>query len=116
MKKSGFTLAEVLITLGIIGVVAALATPALNSAYQKSKVSPTLRKFINTMETANQHILNDNESTRIRVAVNNSLETYYAELSKYVQGTASDEEYTSFSPKLKKYNDKGVIAYVKFIA
>ena len=56
------------------------------------------------METANQHILNDNESTRIRVAVNNSLETYYAELSKYVQGTASDEEYTSFSSKLKKYN------------
>ena len=31
MKKSGFTLAEVLITLGIIGVVAALTAPALVS-------------------------------------------------------------------------------------
>ena len=29
MKKFGFTLAEVLVTLGIIGVVAALTAPAL---------------------------------------------------------------------------------------
>lgn len=29
MKKQGFTLAEVLITLGIVGVVAALTAPAL---------------------------------------------------------------------------------------
>ena len=30
MKKNGFTLAEVLITLGVIGVVAALTLPLLN--------------------------------------------------------------------------------------
>ena len=33
--KAGFTLAEVLITLGIIGVVAAMTIPTLMTAYQK---------------------------------------------------------------------------------
>lgn len=33
--KKGFTLAEVLITLGIIGVVAAVTIPALVTTYQK---------------------------------------------------------------------------------
>ena len=33
--KFGFTLAEVLITLGIIGVVAALTLPSLVTNYQK---------------------------------------------------------------------------------
>ena len=38
MKKSfGFTLAEVLITLGIIGVVAAMSIPALNAKIQKTE-------------------------------------------------------------------------------
>lgn len=34
MKKYGFTLAEVLITLGIIGVVAALTIPTLMQNYK----------------------------------------------------------------------------------
>ena len=92
MKKSGFTLAEVLITLGIIGLVAALTAPVLVSSFQKNKVGPTLRKFINTMEIANQHILNDNEANRLTVAINNNLETYYTELSKYVQGTTNEDD------------------------
>ncbi len=33
--KNGFTLAEVLITLGIIGIVAAMTMPALIANYQK---------------------------------------------------------------------------------
>ena len=35
MKKYGFTLAEVLITLGIIGVVAAITIPTLVSNYKQ---------------------------------------------------------------------------------
>lgn len=34
-SKKGFTLAEVLITLGIIGVVAALTMPSIIANYQK---------------------------------------------------------------------------------
>lgn len=36
-NSSGFTLAEVLITLGIIGVIAALTLPNLITQYQKKR-------------------------------------------------------------------------------
>lgn len=38
MKKIAFTLAEVLITLGIIGVVAAMTMPVLISNYRESVI------------------------------------------------------------------------------
>ena len=41
----GFTLAEVLITLGIIGIVAALTIPQLISNYQKKVVPIRLKKM-----------------------------------------------------------------------
>lgn len=43
MKKSGFTLAEVLITLGIIGVVAAMTLPAMIQNYKKREVESRLK-------------------------------------------------------------------------
>ena len=54
MKKNGFTLAEVLITLAIIGVVATMTLPALmtNTAEQQAKTG--LRKGINTLTEAAQ--------------------------------------------------------------
>ena len=42
--KKGFTLAEVLITLGIIGVVAAMTMPTVLSNYRKSQVVNGLKK------------------------------------------------------------------------
>ena len=90
--KKGFTLAEVLITLAIIGVVAALTAPALNSAIQKAKVPPTLRKFISTMEVAHEHLLGDSDDNLLSSAVGGTtaaeIETrYFEELKKYVKGT-----------------------------
>ena len=54
MKKNGFTLAEVLITLAIIGVVATMTLPALmtNTAEQQAKTA--LKKGINTLTEAAQ--------------------------------------------------------------
>lgn len=49
MKSNGqiaFTLAEVLITLGIIGVVAALTLPNLIADYRASVVETRLKNFI----------------------------------------------------------------------
>ncbi len=42
-KRFGFTLAEVLITLGIIGIVAALTLPVLISSYKKSQTISKLK-------------------------------------------------------------------------
>lgn len=48
-KKFGFTLAEILVTLGIIGVVAAMAIPQLNTAYQKHKIETRLKYTYSTI-------------------------------------------------------------------
>lgn len=44
-NQKGFTLAEVLITLGIIGVVAALTLPALIQNHKKSETTARLKKI-----------------------------------------------------------------------
>lgn len=53
MKKTfGFTLAEVLITLGIIGVVATLTIPAVITRHQKHVVENRLKKFYTNINQA----------------------------------------------------------------
>lgn len=47
--KFGFTLAEVLITLGIIGVVAALTMPAFIANYQKQATATSVKKAYNEL-------------------------------------------------------------------
>ena len=47
MMKKGFTLAEVLITLGIIGVVAALTLPGIMQSYQKKDYVDQLQRVYN---------------------------------------------------------------------
>ena len=50
--RGAFTLAEVLITLGIIGVVAALTIPTLMANHRKQVVETRLAKFYSTMNQA----------------------------------------------------------------
>lgn len=51
-KFSAFTLAEILITLGIIGVVAALTIPSLIESYQKQATVTKLKNFYSNMYQA----------------------------------------------------------------
>lgn len=53
-RQNAFTLAEVLITLGIIGVVAALTLPTLIQNYQKKETATRLRKIYSEMAQALQ--------------------------------------------------------------
>jgi len=52
MNKKGFTLAEVLITISIIGIVAALTMPVLTASTRKKEVTARLSKFNSIMEQA----------------------------------------------------------------
>lgn len=58
-KKAAFTLAEVLITLGIIGVVAAVTLPTLISNHKKQVYVTQLKKSVSTLEQAFQLALAD---------------------------------------------------------
>ena len=65
MKKNAFTLAEVLITLAIVGVVAAVSLPTLNTNVQKQGLSAQVSKFYNQYTKAIQMYLVDNELDEI---------------------------------------------------
>ncbi len=53
-RRTAFTLAEVLITLGIIGVVAAMTLPSLIAKHQKKVVEARLAKFYSSINQAVQ--------------------------------------------------------------
>ena len=59
--KSGFTLAEVLITLGIIGVVAAIVMPAVMTNYTYKTVGVKLQKFLSQTEGTSRPYVVSNE-------------------------------------------------------
>ena len=54
MKKNGFTLAEVLITLAIIGVVASLTLPSLMTNTAEQQAVTAFRKAVNTLSEVGQ--------------------------------------------------------------
>ena len=58
-RKAAFTLAEVLITLGIIGVVAAMTLPSLIQNYQKKALATQTQKFYSTMSQAVKQYMAD---------------------------------------------------------
>ena len=69
MKKNGFTLAEVLITLGVVGVISAIVMPTFVSRTQTSKIGPKLSKAVAVFEQAAQAVLNDAGSDSLNSAV-----------------------------------------------
>lgn len=72
MKSKGFTLAEVLITITILGVIALLAVPALLTNIQKAKAGPALMRAISILDNANSLMFVERE-------IYNFSETCYGE-------------------------------------
>ena len=100
MKKFGFTLAEVLITLGIIGVVAALATPALVTSAGNAKVGPSLAKAVSTFTTANEMMLAQEEVGSITpgiFAVTGRTVSLWPTLSQYMKGSILENVVMKYS-------------------
>lgn len=60
MKKS-FTLAEVLITLGVIGIIAAMTLPALIAKYQQMVLINMWKKHYASLQNAFSMVLADND-------------------------------------------------------
>ena len=58
-KKKAFTLAEVLVTMGIIGVVAAMTVPNLVKNYQNQALVTALHKFYTEFSQAIQLYMSD---------------------------------------------------------
>lgn len=95
MKKFGFTLAEVLITLGIIGVVAALTAPALTKNAGSAKIGPTLAKFVNTFESACETYMHQEGSSTISETTSDT-KGLMKSLMQYMIMTPYKESYTIY--------------------
>jgi len=77
--KTGFTLAEVLITLSIIGVVAALTVPSLARQYEKIQFRTAFKKQYSTIAQATARLMADNGGTM------NGILTYLNFQNEYCQ-------------------------------
>ena len=79
-RKIAFTLAEVLITLGIIGVVASLTLPSVITKYQKQQTIAQLKKAYSTLDNASR--LSQVENGEMRTW---DKELYHTNIKKYVE-------------------------------
>lgn len=59
--KKGFTLAELLVTLGLLGVIAALTLPSLFNDAANAKIGPSLAKAVATFDQATKALIYENE-------------------------------------------------------
>ena len=73
--KSAFTLAEVLITLGIIGVVASLTMPSLNQKLQDQRNMSALKKGYSVLQQATNLAISEHEGPEYWGMVDNSVES-----------------------------------------
>lgn len=88
LDKSAFTLAEVLITLGIIGVVSALTLPVLVQKYRNNVVETKLKKFYSEI----------NQAIQLSEAEYGAKETWYLDSDAYgMIGDYGDEDATGIS-------------------
>lgn len=84
MRKRGFTIVEVLLTLGIIGVVAALTIPTLSLNYQKKVLGTALATAVSSFETATTTMV-----------VDEAVKDIFA--TKAWKATAAEDEMFSYS-------------------
>lgn len=93
-KKRAFTLAEVLITLAIIGVIAAMTIPTLLTSYNRRNWETRMRKDFSIAVNMCQRAMAEdnveklNETTLYSVLGNEDAAAVRTEVSKYLQTTS----------------------------
>ena len=92
--KSGFTLAEVLITLGIIGVVAALTIPGLMTAHKAARMRSQFLKSYSTVQQVFRQMDADDVSTDIS-SYQGKMGSFYNAFKVYLKGVHECGVYTN---------------------
>lgn len=77
-KKFAFTLSEVLVTLGIIGVISALTVPTLVNNYQRKAQALQLRKIVNDIENSVDMLITEEGKSSF------SATSYYSNLDGFI--------------------------------
>lgn len=90
--KRGYTLAEVLITLAVIGTIATVTLPSLQTNAQRAQVVPVLQKAMNTLRNANQKILLENDARTLKSVCGKN---YHTCLMDVTAGSSIINKYTT---------------------
>lgn len=104
-KKKAFTLAEVLITLAIIGIVAALTIPSLMMKSQDQEFIAGWKKACSTLAQATTQIASENSTSGLwtlddRLSMRNSYMTQLSTIKDCVNGTTDGcSSYTTVSAR-----------------
>ncbi len=99
-----FTLAEVLVTLGIIGVVSAMTVPALMQNHQKKTYVTQIHKVYNELQQAAQQYMTDKNALNLREAgltSNEALDNFVKTYFKVVNDCGSSQQ-PCFASNYKK--------------
>jgi len=101
--RKGFTLAEVLLTLAIIGIVAALTIPSLLNSVNKNNYISGLKKAYSSILTATNQLIEDNGGTmKNLISANNNHNEWLDKYCSILQcvktctiGTVNDNCFTN---------------------
>lgn len=110
-KFKGFTLSEVLITLGIIGIVAAMTIPTLVIKYRKNVLHKQLLKTYSELSQVNTRIIANGDNLLDTASVEERAEL----IMKYFNGKAiidPNSDWETAKAKLTKlYKGKGLYSF-----
>ena len=110
LRKAAFTLAEVLVTLGIIGVVSAMTVPTLMQNYQRQSYVTQLHKTYNEMSQALLRYQTDRNAinlTEAGLTDINSLDSFMKNYFKIVKDCGMDET-ACFGSNYKKIDGSSI--------
>lgn len=110
MNTKAFTLAEVLITLGIIGIVAAMTLPSLIGKYRSKVASVQLKKMYSVISQAMLRAIPDGDYNNLSFdevgGLNSTQDFFYNYLKPQIKTLKVCEEGNSSCWNYKKYNKK----------
>ena len=123
LKTPAFTLAEVLITLGIIGVVAAMTLPTLIMNHRKQVTVNKVKKFYTVMSQATNSAIAEYGSmedwqgfttTRNGEEMQNWFDTYLKPYLKVIDEFVKTDEETGYSTLFVVLSDGSVFSMVNW--
>ena len=123
LKTPAFTLAEVLITLGIIGIVAAMTLPAMIMNHRKQVTVNKVKKFYTVMSQATNSAIAEYGSmedwqgfttTRNGEEMQNWFDTYLKPYLKVIDEFVKTDEETGYSTLFVVLSDGSVLSMVNW--
>ena len=123
LKTPAFTLAEILITLGIIGIVAAMTLPTLIMNHRKQVTVNKVKKFYTVMSQATNSAIAEYGSmedwqgfttTRNGEEMQNWFDTYLKPYLKVIDEFVKTDEETGYSTLFVVLSDGSVLSMVNW--